>query len=141
MSMVQEISDKPGLVHVNAQGLFSLDEAKKLFVEMLEIVAQHKAEKVLIDGRKLTGEPKTMERFYYGEFAAQTVASFATRGVSPATHFAYVLDERMRDPDRFGEVVALNRGMLVKTFDRVEDALKWLRLATAENQGAGSAGA
>ena len=127
--MLQEISDKPGFLYVTAQGRFSLEEAKKRFVEMLEAVAQHKVEKVLFDGLKLTGDPNTMERFYYGEFAAQSVANIAQRGVSPATHFAYVLEGPLRDPDRFGEIVAANRGMLVKTFDRVEDALNWLQTA------------
>jgi hypothetical protein len=31
---------------------------------MLEALAQHKTRKVLMDGRKLKGKPRTMERFY-----------------------------------------------------------------------------
>jgi hypothetical protein len=50
---------------------------------MLEAVAQNKIGKVLIDGRGLASSG--MERFYYGEFAAQAVAKFAARGVPPAT--------------------------------------------------------
>jgi hypothetical protein len=98
---------------------------------MLEAVGLHKADKVLFDGRKLTGKPETIERFYYGEFAAQTVANFAERGVSRATQFAYVLREPVLDPKRFGETVAVNRGMFVKAFDSLEDALGWLGIAPA----------
>ena len=118
-------------------GEFSLEEAKKTFLEMLEAVARHKVKKVLFDGRKLTGEPETMERFYYGEFAAKAVVRFADRGVSLATQFAYVLEEPVLDARRFGESVAVNRGMFVKTFDNLEDAFGWLRVGPAKKPYAG----
>jgi hypothetical protein len=131
MSMLLEICPESGLLKVGARGKFSLQEAKRTYLEMLEAVAVHKTKKVLFDGRKLTGKPETIERFYYGEFAAQTVANFAERGVSRATQFAYVLREPVLDPKRFGETVAVNRGMFVKAFDSLEDALGWLGIAPA----------
>jgi hypothetical protein len=118
-------------------GTFSLEEAKQAFVEMLEAVARHKTNKVFFDGRKLVGKPETMERFYYGEFAAQTVMDFAQRGVSRSTQFAYVLKPPVLDPTRFGETVAVNRGMVVKAFDSPEDALRWLGIAPANKPDAG----
>ena len=137
MSMLLEIRAESDLLNVDAMGKFSLKEAKRTFLEMLEAIALHKTEKVLFDGRKLTGKPETMERFYYGEFAAQTVADFAERGVSRATRFAYVLREPVLDPQRFGETVAVNRGMLVKAFNNPEDALQWLGIAPANKPDAG----
>jgi hypothetical protein len=116
-------------VYVTATGEFSLGEAQRSFLEMLESVAVAKLTKVLFDGRMLIGEPEMIERFYYGEFAARSVASFASRGVSPATRFAYVLEEPMLDPDRFGETVAVNRGMIVRAFDNLEAARAWLAAA------------
>ena len=116
-------------VYVTATGEFSLDDAQRSFLEMLESVAVAKPTKVLFDGRTLIGEPEMIERFYYGEFAARSVASFASRGVSPATRFAYVLEEPMLDPDRFGETVAVNRGMIVRAFDNLEAARAWLAAA------------
>ena len=137
MSMLLEIRPESGLLNVDAMGKFSLKEAKRTLLEMLEAVALHKTKKVFFDGRKLIGIPETMERFYYGEFAAQTVADFAERGVSRATKFAYVLREPVLDPQRFGETVAVNRGMLVKAFDSPEDALQWLGIAPANKPDAG----
>ena len=98
-------------------------EAKRTFLEMLEAVARHKVNKVLFDGRTLAGDVQTMERFFYGKFAAQTVRRFADRGVSPGTQFAYVLEEPVLDPRRLGETAARNRFMNVKAFDNLEDAL------------------
>ncbi len=138
MSMILEISAYSGFLHVDAMGKFSLVEAKRTFIEMLEAVARNKVGKVLVDGRGLAGNPIFMERFFYGEFAAQAVAEFSDRGVSRATRFAYVLEIPVVDPGRFGETVAVNRGMFVKTFDNVGDALRWLGIGSANNPDAGN---
>jgi hypothetical protein len=81
---------------------------------------------VLLDGRTITGNPGTIERFFYGEFAADAVAKHHARSAARATRFAYVLREPVLDPQKFGETVAVNRGMLVKVFDSLEEALHWL---------------
>jgi hypothetical protein len=137
LAIVLEIRPESGILNVGAMGEFSLQEAKRTFLRMLEAVARYEVEKVLFDGRRLTGDPKTMERFYYGEFAADSVFKFRDRGVSPATKFAYVLKEPVLDPRRFGETVAVNRGMNVKAFDNLEDALGWLGIAPPNKPGPG----
>ena len=129
MSMQLEMRPESGVLNVDATGQFSLNEAKRTFLEMLEAVALHKTGRVLFDGRKLLGKPESLERFYYGEFAAKSVRDFAARGVSGGTRFAYVLSEPVLDPKRFGENVAVNRGMLVKAFDNPEEARQWLETA------------
>ena len=104
---------------------------------MLEAVARARVRKVLLDGRGLTGNPKSMERFYYGTFAAEAVMRYAEHGVSRATQFAYVLSPPVLDSRRFGETVAMNRGMHVKAFDNIDDARRWLEIAPAGNPEAG----
>jgi hypothetical protein len=137
MSMKLKIYPVSDFLRVDVTGVFSLGEAERTFLEILEAVAQHKMKKVLFDGRRVTGEPKVMERFYYGKFVAQAVAEFADRGVSRATQFAYALKEPVLDPAKFGETVAVNRGMFVKTFDNLEDALGWLEIKPADKPDAG----
>jgi hypothetical protein len=128
--MTQGLTAESDYLYVTANGTFSLDEAQRSFLEMLESLARFKLTKVLFDGRMLVGEPQMIERFYYGEFAARSVASFASRGVSVATRFAYVLVEPMLDPERFGETVAVNRGLRVRAFDNLEAARAWLEAAS-----------
>jgi len=65
-----------------------------------------------------------------GEFAAATAAQSKTRSASGPTRFAYVLKEPLLDPDKFGETVAVNRGMSVRAFDNLEEALAWLEVPT-----------
>jgi hypothetical protein len=139
MNMMLKIFAESGLLRVNVTGDFSLAEAKRTFIEILEAVARSKVEKVLFDGRGIAGEPEVMERFYYGEFAAESVHRFTAHGVSRNTRFAYVLLDPVRDPGRLGETVAVNRGMVVQTFDNEQDALGWLRMPPANEPVAGDA--
>ena len=127
MSIQQEMHFESGLLRVDASGEFSLVEAKRAFIEVLEAIARYEAEKVLIDGRKVKGKPEVIERFYYGAFAAQETHRLAKdHRVSPK--FAYVIHEPLRDPGRFGEFVAVNRGMIMKVFETPEEAFEWLKI-------------
>lgn len=111
-----------------ATGEFSLEEAQRTFLELIEEVKQTEAHKVLFDGRTLIGNPIVVERFYYGEFAANTVEHLVTDGwTGPAPQFAYILHEPLLDPLRLGETVAVNRGMNVKAFTNTKEAHQWLR--------------
>jgi hypothetical protein len=129
--MTLEIYAGPGSLRAVVSGEFSLDEAKSIFLEILDVVAQQRAEKVLIDGRELKGEPKTIERFLYGSFAAHAVTTHPKRAPR-ASQFAYLLREPVLDPRRFGETVAVNRGMWVKSFDNPDAARKWLGWGAAD---------
>ena len=121
-------------------GEFSLEEAKRAFLEMLEAVVQYQAEKILFDGRNLKGEPAHIERFYYGYFAAtETISLMAKSHIPQAPRFAYVIHEPLRDPRRYGETVAVNRGMIVKTFEGPEEAYEWLGLSQPNKPAAGDA--
>ena len=125
MSIQQKMHFQSGLLKVDASGEFSLEDAKQAFLEMLGAVAQYKAEKILFDGRNVKGKPEDMERFFYGEFAAkETMRLVKAHGIVP--RFAYVIHEPLRDPERLGETVAVNRGMDVKIFETPEDAIEWL---------------
>ena len=125
-----------GLLHVDATGEFSLEEAKRNFLELLGAVARHRATKVLLDGRTVKGKPEDMERFYYGEFAAkETMRLVKEHGIAPS--FAYVLHDPLRDPRRFGENVAVNRGMNLKIFQSPTDALEWLEHTPKKSEAGG----
>jgi hypothetical protein len=123
--MTLEINAGPGSLRAVVSGEFSMAEAKRTFLEILDAVARHRAEKVFIDGRELKGEPKTIERFLYGSFAAHAVTTHPKRAPR-ASQFAYILREPVFDPQRFGETVAVNRGMWVRSFDNPDDAFEWL---------------
>lgn len=130
MTITLQTHAEEGVLRAVASGEFLLIEAQGSFLEVLDAVDRNDVNKVLIDGRQVTGNPKTIERFLYGEFAADAVAKQSTKGgARRVPQFAYVLHEPVLDPMRFGETVAVNRGMWIKVFDNLEDALEWLEVA------------
>src|ERR1044072_1078919 len=106
-------------------GEFSLARAEQTFEEILEALVENKLRKVLVDGRQVVGEPEPLERFYYGKYAADAVNLTINRMRIEVPRFAYVLKEPVLDPKRFGETVAVNRGMRVKTFEDIKQAEWW----------------
>ena len=107
-------------------GEFELSRAQPQVVALLDKAVQSGATKVLIDGRQMTGNPTGYERFLYGTFAAcATLEIFHKHNVR--LKFAYVIHEPLRDPARYGETVAVNSGMNVKTFEDKNEAVEWLK--------------
>jgi hypothetical protein len=106
--MLVKVTAEPRFIRVTSSGHFTSGEAEKTFLDVIAAVALHKADKVLLDGRKVKGEPTIIQRFYYSDFAARTVAEYAAESGNPAPRFAYVLKEPVLDPNRFGEKVARN---------------------------------
>ena len=128
MAIDLHIGAESGFLHVMVTGEFSLEEAQRVFLEILEAVTRHNTAKILLDGRALTGEPSTIQRYLFGAFTAHAVVRYRIEhSASRALQFAFVLQEPVLDPQRFGETVAVNRGMWLKVFDNPEDALAWLR--------------
>jgi hypothetical protein len=129
MSMTVNISARPENLHVVVAGAFSLDEAKRTFLEILDSIQKLGIGKVLFDGRDITGEPLLIERFYYSQFAAENVRNLTEHGwEGEEPQFAYVLSEPVLDWLRFGEMVARNRGFNVRAFDNTDEAVAWLEL-------------
>ena len=114
------------VLHVSATGQFSMEEAKRTFIEVIDAVAKHRVDKVFFDGRGIEGNPELIERFYFSKFAAHTVNDYSSRGLCRFPIFGFVLKEPVLDPGRFGETVAMNRGMHIKVFDNVKEAQVWL---------------
>ena len=127
MSIRQRMDFESGLLKIEADGEFSLEAAKLAVLEMLLAAEQYGAKKILLDGRNVIGKPREFERFLYGEFAAEESRRLVIEH-KIVPRFAYVLHEPLRDPERYGEIVAVNRGMIVKTFETAEEAVAWLGL-------------
>ena len=125
-NMDLSIDNSARFLHACLSGEFSLEEAERTFMDILKAIDRYQAMKVLVDGRAITGEPMTMERFFYGQFVAEAVIAWSQTQNRRMPRFAYVLVKPVLDDQRFGNLVATNRGMTVKTFDNVGDAVEWL---------------
>jgi hypothetical protein len=116
-----------GILFAVITGEYSLEDAERVFLEILEALRETDTSKVLVDGRSVTGEPSVADRFYYGEFMAISVQKLVESGwVGENPCFAFVLHEPVLDPLRLGETVAINRGVNIKAFQNKHEACRWL---------------
>jgi len=132
LAVTLEVDPERRFLCVVYSGTFSLAEAETTFHEILAAVVEHNLRKVLIDGRQVVGDPAPLERFFYGKYVADAVAKTINRTKVEVPRFAYVLQEPVLDPNRFGETVAVNRGMRVKVFSDVKQAEWWLGIAAGD---------
>ena len=128
MTITIEADGDAGYLHAVVRGEFRLHEAQRTFLEVLQVITRDRLYRVLLEGLEVTGEPTTIERFYYGKFAAAAVTIATARDAIVSPRFAYVLKYPVLDPMRFGEIVAVNRGMNIKAFEQIEAARHWLDL-------------
>lgn len=129
MGMTMKATPSDDFLYVEAGGEFSLDEATRVFGMVIDLVEANNSQKVLFDGSKIIGEPTAVERYYYAAFASDSVMLLSLHGwMLDPPRFAYVLKEPTLDPLRLGQIIAKKRGLNVKAFEKVEDAMRWLKL-------------
>jgi len=126
MSLTIHFLCENGVLYATVTGVYSFEEVKRCTDEMLAEVAEHRIDKVLVDGRTVVGKVEEMERYHYGEYLARKVFELVSKGTCPTPHLAYVLLPPISDPGRFGETVAVNRGVIHRVFEEIEDAQNWL---------------
>jgi hypothetical protein len=109
-------------VRVECTGIFQQDEVLQLFERVFELTAHAGREAVLVDARKVTGREPTMAERY--ELAVHLANLQAAR--EPRIRFAMLGHEPLIHRERFGEIVATNRGAVAGVFTDEAHALNWL---------------
>ncbi len=113
---------------VDVAGDYEATEAKEVLQAAIDSALQNGHSKLLVDCRRLVGNPRTMQRFDLGESIARHYHE--ARG-DRVVRIAVVGNEPLIDPQRFGATVAANRGVPVKVTTDFDDALGWLDLTGA----------
>lgn len=101
---------------------YAPDVPLQLAEEGLKRAARGGHRALLLDIRGMTGRAPTMAERY--DYAVQFTNLQA--GVTPRIRVALVGKEPMVHPQRFGEIVATNRGALIRVFTDMDLALNWL---------------
>ena len=117
---------KEGFLHIFLEGEYDLPEIPRILQGIIDGCVDHKATKVLIDLRSLAGNMTSMERFNIAQaFALKYFDELKAGRISPI-RFAYLGNYPMIDPNKFGETVAVNRGLTLKATTELKEALDWL---------------
>jgi hypothetical protein len=93
---------------------------------ILELCEIYQNPKILFDVRGLTGNMSTLERFTMSTVFAGKYVLARCMGKIPHCRFAVIGHAPIVDPRKFEESVAINRGLPVKTFTNLDEAVKWL---------------
>ncbi len=129
MSIQRELTLRATHVLVVVTGMFEESEAKQVFRDAIEAAAKHNLLKILIDCRQLLGAPGTAQRFDLSDSISRFYHQSRLHAPGKAfIRLAVVGSEPLIDRDRFGEVVARNRGVPIKVTTSIEEALQWLEL-------------
>jgi len=128
MPMNSRIQPEANYLYVEVSGPFELGEALALTEGFLEACVEHKLSKVLVDTRLVTGTLTLTERFRYADVLAGRVIELVGLGRLKPPQLAYVGSPPILDPEEFGVLVALNRGVSMKTAPNIAQALAWLGL-------------
>ena len=107
---------------VVCSGRFSIEALLRVYEEAFEFARQSERTAVLIDGRTVTGRVPTLAERYE---QAVHVADIQARQ-KPRIRLAILGNEPMIHPERFGEIVARNRGAVARVFTDETLALAWL---------------
>jgi hypothetical protein len=107
-----------------ASGNYSLAKAIDLCKLSIDTCLLYNKKKILVDINRVTGNVLFFDRFQFAEALAQYKAE---HGLSKVSKIALVGKEPLIDKNRFGETVAVNRGVNIKVFTDLNAALTWIK--------------
>jgi hypothetical protein len=122
MSLSYTASTQADHVRIDMAGTSSMEEIVPVLEEAFARAAKDGVDALLLDVRQLTGQPPTLTE----RFALANKVSELQAARHPRIRFALLGHEPMIHPERFGEIVATNRGAVVKVFTDESLALGWL---------------
>jgi hypothetical protein len=126
MTMRLSIEPKEFYLEVRISGQFELAEAEATSDEFLQACAEGGHCRVLVDFRAVEGGLSVMDRWNYSTHLAHRIIELRKSGRIPNLRMAYLGREPTLDPKRFGETVAVNRGVDVRATDDFAEAVRWL---------------
>jgi hypothetical protein len=112
----------PDYLEVRCAGLYSRAEAMRVGRQVYAEASRAGRDAVLVDVRGITGRiPTIFDRFEFGVGIARDYLKF-----DPRIRLAVLGEEPMIHPERFGELVARNRGADARVFTDEKLARDWL---------------
>ena len=135
MDFEMQFEMRPQYLYVRVAGVYSLEAARRSFSKGLEVIDQNHAAKVLVDCRQVSGTPSLGDYYSYGEFIAQEQYKPTKTGRMRRPQLAYVAIKPLMNKAHFAQLVATNRGANMRSFENMEDALRWLGVEPANENG------
>lgn len=132
MGVVVDIRPMPAYLHATVTGEYVAGEMKKALATIVSAGHTHRLLKLLIDCRRLTGDPSLRERFELVSFALQLRINAMLEGRKLGFRTAIVATPPLAHPARYGMRLLVERNLKVTLCGRLEEALTWLGVDTVQ---------
>ncbi len=119
-----DVRVEPGHVYLQCKGTYSLAEAKRVFQKVVDSALECDRSRVLVDVFGVTGNVPTIDRYEVAVFLAEYIIAHA---LGKIWKIVVVGHEPPIDPDRFGETVAVNRGVNLGVTTNIDEAFELLK--------------
>jgi len=116
------VSVEPGFIRVRFSPLVDPSPDKDFFTGVIDVARNSGVSKILYDVLSVTGTVSTLERYNYGSRIAELFRGFQV---------AFVVNQSLRDPNLFGQKVAVNRGANMRVLTTLSEAYEWLEVKPA----------
>ena len=116
------IDERDSIARIRITGQMPNEEHVRARTELVEACRSRQIRRILVDARELQGpRPSTLELFGFGKSWAELARAAPVKiaGVTPQ-------EAGVRSWWRFGETVALNRGLQTAAFEDAAQARAWL---------------
>ncbi len=124
MAYQLNITNKENYLLAEVSGEFDYTIDHEFFPELIDSCFAYNRPKLLLDAINLKGFLSTFQRYNIALSVTNTIRKNFDKGI---IQIAVVGTEPLIDPDKFGETVATNRGLILKVTTDMEEALKWLQ--------------
>lgn len=121
MSYYLDVEKKDGVLWVKATGTRSFENVLAISKDIMAACTEHEVKKVLLDVRALKGRLSTMESY---EIPDKYFPKIRDRSVVDRTAIVDWKEADGRAP--FFELVAENRGFMIRIFSDTDQAIEWL---------------
>ncbi len=126
MAFTLKMDPKTNYLHAMMEGEYEFAAAIHCIDLILDACEENKIFRVLLDIREVKGHIQPIDRFHFAEsFSVKYFERVKKRSISHC-RFSMVGKEPVLDPHRFGETVAINRGLTVNASTDLREALDWL---------------
>jgi len=112
-----------GYVRLQCTGCCTLEAVKELYSNAVDTALEYGNSQILIDAIEVKGDLTLLERYESSGFLAWEIMRRAPGKIKKIVVCSMVPP---LDPQRFGEIVAKNRGINAKATTDMNEAVEWL---------------
>lgn len=126
MILDYKIESEPGYLRLICVGRYESSVNAELTDQVIRACEKYLPSRMLVDTLQVEGKLSTMDRYDLATLSAKKYLDEKLAGKIPSCRFAFVGNNPLVDPKRFGETVAVNRGMNLRVFTEIKEAIVWL---------------